>query len=39
MLEVRQWRADEHIARYIERRGSRTTDAIERDIQDLLTPG
>jgi hypothetical protein len=39
LLEVRQWRADEYIARYIERRGSRITDAIERDTQDLLTPG
>jgi hypothetical protein len=39
ILEVRQWRAEEYIARYIERRASRSTDAIERDIQDLLTPG
>ena len=39
MIEVRQWQADEYIARYIERRGSRMTDALERDVQNyLLTP-
>ena len=39
MIEVRQWQADEYIARYIERRGSRMTDALEWDVQNyLLTP-
>jgi hypothetical protein len=39
MIEVRQRQADEYIARYIEGRGSRITDALERDIQNyILTP-